>query len=814
MHVGGALGAEYTIARFLGVGSVGPVYEVRDRSGRRLVAKTLRIEAAGDDSFDALRMEARRISVLDPSRVLPIVDVGIDESAGVQFAVLPFLSGSTLEQVVEKLGPLHPMAAVRLVLQVCDGLVDAHTKGILHGDLKPSNVLLEHLDGGEVAVRIADFGLANWGRWRRSLARTGSIPPAALATPYFKAPEQLFDEGDVDERADVWGIGMTLYFALCAAPLRLGDDDGFGKLHGIEELQEAAPWVPPELAEIVHGALIRDPDKRCPSIDAWMAALAPFAGSGKALTVSTLSPVPPQVARVIAKRSKPPSVWDPARGFEAVSLPPLDLDPLLGQVVGGYRVEKLIGRGGMGSVYEASDGKGRCVALKVLNDSLLSKPGSLQRMVREAKSLAKIASHHVVRVLDAGVDPVGNRPYLVMELLKGMDLERYLLRCGALDPGPVVRLFIGVCEGLEAAHAAGVIHRDIKPSNIFLHEDPDGQAIPKLFDFGIAKHVDSSVDASALTRTGAIIGSPRYISPETAQGAKRIDRRCDIWSLGVTLYESLAGVNPWQEYNNVGELLIAICTKPVPPLREFAPWIDPGLAKVVERCISRNADERYQSAAELSADLEPHMARESVFLGLLGPVSTGRIASSTTSASHAPTRPVARLRSKLLTIAVVAVLACLAAVLSSWRLKSSASVPPASSAVETPMLATGSVAASSVAASAKPRDVKLRIEARPKKAVLFVDGARMPTNPHERLWLADGAPHVIRAEAPGFQAEERRVHATDNETIVLNLAPERTAPRAEASATRHRSPKSTPTDCSPPYYLDARGVKKFKPGCI
>lgn len=828
LRVGAPLGSGYTVARFLGIGTIGHAYEVRDQQGRRLVAKTRPCAAdyASEEAFRDIVVQLSRASVLDGRRVVPILDAGLDLELRVQFVVVPFLNGCSLEDLVEKIGPLHPVAAVRLAMQACEGLRDAHSKGLMHGDVKPSNLFLDHLSGGEVSVRLSDFGLTDWARYQRSLADTGSIPPAAAIPPVFSSPEQVFDQAKPDERTDVWGIAMTLYFALSGLPTRrqLSEVDARTALSEIPNIQDVAAWIPPELANVIHGALIRERDLRCPSIDAWMKALEPFEGGNRELTTTKLSPVPIEVSRNVAPRADRPVRWQAIRlGGGSDVLPGLDIDPLTGSTIGEYRLESLIGRGGMGAVYRAAGPDGNPVAIKVLQETAASKPGSLHRLVREAKTMTKISSPYVVQIIEAGTDPDMHRPYIVMELLRGTDLERYILRWGALDPAPVVSLFIHVCGGLEAAHATNVIHRDIKPSNIFIHETDNGTVQPKLFDFGVAKLVTAGGDVSALTRTGHIMGSPRYMSPEHAQNAKNIDGRSDIWSLGVSLYEALSGVNPWQQYNTVGELLIAICTRRVPPLRDYAPWVEPGLASVVHRCLRQEPDERFQSATELAAALAPFASKQPVAASSLSGVSTARLASSTSGAAEKLVVSKARRTGdRRWWVVAAAVLAFSIAAAVSAMKRGRAGVSPdvstsaASSAVSE--VAVRPEASRPTLEPAPPASVRLRITAFPSVVRVLLDDRPLPTNPFEKTWAADGSEHVIRAEAPGYVAVERTIRANQDVDLVLELRqePRRTPGSGTTTSTPATATAVTPPkpDCNPPYYLDERGVKKFKPGCI
>ena len=277
---------------------------------------------------------------------------------------------------------------------------------------------------------------------------------------------------------------------------------------------------------------------------------------------------------------------------------------MIGETLGGrYQVVRLLGQGGMGSVYEARHrGTGRRVAVKVLAAELLQHPDAIGRFQLEAQAAGAIESLHIAQVLDVGVDPRLGVPFLVMEHLVGEDLERASARLGALSADLVIRVGAQACLGLSRAHAAGIVHRDIKPANIFLTERDGGELIVKLLDFGIAKLRPTDApgaDGHKLTRTGTLLGSPLYMSPEQVQGEKTIDARTDLWSLGVTLYEALSGRTPHHDVETVGKLLITICTAPPPPLQTVAPGVPRALAAIIDRALRIDPGQRFQSAREM-----------------------------------------------------------------------------------------------------------------------------------------------------------------------------------------------------------------------
>ena len=203
-------------------------------------------------------------------------------------------------------------------------------------------------------------------------------------------------------------------------------------------------------------------------------------------------------------------------------------------------------------------------------------------------------------MLDTGSDPETQNPYLVMELLTGEDLQTFIDRRGVLDEELAVKIVGQACVGLARAHAAGVIHRDIKPANLFLHR-LDGEVVVKLLDFGVARVKEglATVDNRALTATGVMLGTPLYMSPEQVVGAKNLDHRTDVWSMGIVLYETLTGVTPYDDVETIGGLLVAICSK-APRVPKHVPG---PIATVLSRALALDPGDRYPTADDMLADL-------------------------------------------------------------------------------------------------------------------------------------------------------------------------------------------------------------------
>lgn len=281
---------------------------------------------------------------------------------------------------------------------------------------------------------------------------------------------------------------------------------------------------------------------------------------------------------------------------------------LIDHVIGGkYRITELIGQGGMGTVFEAvHTGTNARVAIKLIVSSDI-KEEVFVRFQREARAAGTIDSQHIVRIFDMGTDDRTGSPFMVMERLYGEDLSQLMRRVGPLEPSQAAALVLQAAKGLAKAHEAGVVHRDIKPANLFLH-DGDGEIVVKILDFGIAKvRMDAlqRAEEGGLTRTGSMLGSPHYMSPEQAQGLRTIDHRTDIWSLGVVLYKMLTGQTPHAHLQTLGQVILAICSQPARPVQELAPWVPPEIAVIVHRALQPDPSQRFQSAHELAAALHP-----------------------------------------------------------------------------------------------------------------------------------------------------------------------------------------------------------------
>ncbi|MEJ7732783.1 MAG: protein kinase [Polyangiaceae bacterium] len=272
-------------------------------------------------------------------------------------------------------------------------------------------------------------------------------------------------------------------------------------------------------------------------------------------------------------------------------------------LAGKYQIVQAIGRGGMGVVLEARHLRlGRSVALKLLLPELRAAPDVTSRFEREARAVARLTNTHVAKILDVDSLPDGS-PFIVMELLRGHDLADELARCVTLPIRQAIGYVLQACEAMADAHAHGIVHRDLKPSNLFLAEQSGGPATIKVLDFGISK-LAGDVGAN-VTQTQSAFGTPLYMSPEQVRSAKNVDGRADIWSLGVILYELLAGQPPFYGESATGILAAIVADAPT-PISELRPDLPPGLAASIMRSLEKQPQARFADVAAFAAAIAPY----------------------------------------------------------------------------------------------------------------------------------------------------------------------------------------------------------------
>jgi serine/threonine protein kinase len=285
--------------------------------------------------------------------------------------------------------------------------------------------------------------------------------------------------------------------------------------------------------------------------------------------------------------------------------PPLAGDTLPVQpgetLAGRYRVERLLGAGGMGVVVAATHLElGQRVALKFLLPFALHNPEAVARFLREARAAVQIVSEHVARVTDVGRLDNG-APYMVMEYLEGVDLSQYP-RHPPIPVETAVGFVLQACEAIAVAHSLGIVHRDLKPANLFLTTRPDGSQLVKVLDFGISKLLEAEHGAVDLTRTAALLGSPLYMSPEQIESSRSVDVRTDVWALGTILHDLLTGQPPFPG-DSFGAVFAAVLKSPPSPLRAFRPDVPERLERVVLTALEKEPARRFPNVGELALAL-------------------------------------------------------------------------------------------------------------------------------------------------------------------------------------------------------------------
>jgi serine/threonine-protein kinase len=317
--------------------------------------------------------------------------------------------------------------------------------------------------------------------------------------------------------------------------------------------------------------------------------------------------------------------------------------PKEGDVLAGkYRIDRVLGKGGMGVVVAAHHTTLRQkVAVKFLLPAAAKRGDATERFLREARAAVSIQSEHVARVSDVGTLDTG-APFMVMEFLTGSDLGQALEERGPLPIAEAVDLVLQACEAIAEAHSLGLIHRDLKPANLFLTARADGSPLVKVLDFGLSKATKPDAMDASLTAAHVVMGSPYYMSPEQIRSFKNIDARADIWSIGVILYQLLTGRCPF-DAESLGALFMAIGTDPVPSMREIRPEIPEALEAAVLKCLVKDAKARTRTISELARALAPfgaedsHISVERISRVLSDPTPFARTPSRAPDAAPAPT---------------------------------------------------------------------------------------------------------------------------------------------------------------------------------
>jgi serine/threonine-protein kinase len=477
-------------------------------------------------------------------------------------------------------------------------------------------------------------------------------------------------------------------------------------------------------------------------------------------------------------------------------------------LAGKYRVERVLGVGGMGVVVAAHhmqlDEK---VALKFLLPEALGHPEAVARFAREARAAAKIKSEHVARVSDVGTLPNGS-PYMVMEYLEGGDLAGWIRQRGALPVEQAIEFVLQACVAVADAHALGIVHRDLKPANLFCIRRSDGQLTIKVLDFGISKMNDNNGlgGSGSVTRTSALMGSPLYMSPEQMRSSKDVDAQTDIWALGIILFELITG-RPAFIAESVTELAIKVASEPTPALHSLRAEVHPGVEAIVSRCLEKDRRKRFANVAELAVALlpfAPKRARASVerITGIIqgAGMSPGGLGVQTQSATGfggpqgfdgtlppavgRTTTGSAGHKAATIGVSILAAVALVAGLGTVVLLKrSKANEETQAAAVQAPS---------------------------PPSAVTVMPAASAPVELPKAAVAPPPAETAAPALAPAPVVAPEPVVTAKKKTGGVP-APATPAPSKVAPAP---APSPAAAKCDPPYYFDANGNRMFKKECL
>src|SRR5450432_3867895 len=656
---------KYVLLKSLARGGMGEIYvAATGEPGFQKFCVIKKFIAEHTDQGKANRFldEAKVVLRLAHANLVPTFDAG--ESAGEFYIAMELVEGKDLREIWNRCVRTRTRIPLDVALhvgrEIARALAYVHSYGdlkLVHRDVAPPNILLSYF--GE--VKLTDFGLA-----RSVLKQEHTVPGVVFGRAAYLAPEQA--RGEIaDARSDIYSLGVVVWELLTGHQyLQLQNLDAATAMSLVRNPRAQPPsskaaWVTPELDAVIMRALAPAREERYQNAEDMRQALADviarlspradaersaeflralcgdtmreeqaererLLGESIGLSAEDISdmltpvsghrppaaePAPEPETNVWRRPGEMPAVAEPAQSSAdaprgRTTPPRVDFT---GRVIEGrYRILKVLGEGGMGTVYAGEHVEiGKGVAVKILHPQYSRQQDLVERFRREARAASRIGHPHIIDVTDFGTTEDGCA-YFVMEHLDGIDLADVLSHERRLDPVRAAQITIQICRALEAAHAAGVIHRDLKPENIFL-VSRDGRAdFVKVLDFGIARSLGQ--DSRRLTNPGIAMGTPEYMAPEQALGGLA-DRRSDIYSVGALLYEMVTGTPPHGEAEEAS------------PLRKLRPDLPEELELVIMRALEADPGKRHQRMAALEYDLtktqwgRPRAVSD--LLGLRGP---------------------------------------------------------------------------------------------------------------------------------------------------------------------------------------------------
>ena len=603
----------WTVVDKLGKGAMGQVFKARDDAGRVVAIKVLHSRYGKSKRVRARFLrEAKAVERIRHEAVVQFVEAGEVDGVG-QYMAMEYVDGEPMHEMLRKRKGKPPEleTAIDYSLQLARGLKAAHAAGVIHRDLKPENVLVTR-DG---RVKITDFSLARRDQDSMLLTRPGQV----MGTPHFMSPEQAKGE-PIDVRTDLYSLGAMIYVLLTGQfPFPLATVAEVIQAHCNQPRPDPRalnPEVPEALAKVVVRLMALDRAERYATVEALLDDLLPAVGRS----------AEEEEERLELKNALPP-----------------------GTRVGNYTVERVIGAGGMGAVYQARDGT-NTVALKLLppepGREAQERVRDVRRFLNEAKLAGKVVSPYTYRILGHGVDEAG-QAWIAASLVKGTPLREVVQKRGPLGADALKRLARGILLALQDIHAAGIVHRDVTPANVLLPDDfaDKKDAGVVLIDFGLAVPIEAgkkSGPAWATTQTNAIFkhrvgassggfqalsasssgsgrlaqsgsahgselgddelfledlpgGTPAFMAPEVLEDPAMIDGRADLYSFGATLYFAATGHPPYTG-ESMEQVLYQQNNERPAPIRQFNADFPEELSELINQLLADEPEIRPRSA--------------------------------------------------------------------------------------------------------------------------------------------------------------------------------------------------------------------------
>ncbi|MCG8417072.1 MAG: serine/threonine-protein kinase [Proteobacteria bacterium] len=583
---------------------MGVVYKARQISVDRIVAiKMLNAQMAQDPSWvQRFYNEARACSQLQHPNTVRMFEFGLTAS-GRPFMAMEFLDGQSLRDLIARDAPLDPARVMRIVIQCCASLSEAHTARIIHRDIKPDNVILLRIANSPDFVKLLDFSVAKLLQDDRIRTQAGVV----FGTPQYMSPEQARGL-PLDSRADLYSLGILTFEMLTGqAPFFHENPMQVLQMHVREPIPALSSWsIPEPLHRFVEKSLAKEASLRFQTAHEMMRAcekslsLLPTSSvaniSSSASNSASASEVDDDDATTINLDTLPGVALSVEQIESGAPVDAKEYEDLLGDT---YGLTRKLGEGGMGTVYLGRHLRlGRWVAIKLIRRKYSQDAQVVSRFLNEARAASRIPHPGITQVFDLGVH--NGQAYFVMEYLDGESLSSYFKGRPYIPLKTISDICTKIADTIAAAHDAGIIHRDLKPDNIHILEDKSDPSLLriKVLDFGIAKLLHTDRDEASITQAGAIMGTPSYMSPEQLLDAAHIDNRSDIYSLGCILFELVCGRRPFAG-KGLMEMANAHLHNSPPRPSTLKPSIPPYLDSLVERMLAKDPDHRPQSMREV-----------------------------------------------------------------------------------------------------------------------------------------------------------------------------------------------------------------------